>query len=229
MALEAVLLDIDGTLVLSNDTHAEAWVRAFRAHGYDLPFERVRPLIGMGADKLIPTLVPGLRADEGEGKAIADERKAIFLRDYAPTLQPAPGARPLVERMRRDGLRLVVATSAQQDEVQALLQAAQVADLLDTYTTSSDAGSSKPAPDIVAVALKKAGSLPDATLMLGDTPYDIESASKVGVGTIALLCGGFPREQLAAALAIYADPADLLAHYDDSPLARRAHASARPG
>jgi beta-phosphoglucomutase-like phosphatase (HAD superfamily) len=172
-----VILDVDGTLVLSNDAHAHAWVEAFAEFGYDIPFARVRRLIGMGGDKLIPTLVPDLSSTEGVGKQIAERRKAIFLTRYAPTLQPAPGARALVERMRRDGLRLVVASSAQRDELSVLLKVAQVDDLLDERVTACDAKESKPAPDVVAVALDKISLPPERALMLGDTPFDIESAA----------------------------------------------------
>ncbi len=209
-----VILDIDGTLVLSNDAHARAWVEAFTEHGYSIPFERVRPLMGMGGDKLLPTLVPDLSSTEGVGKQIAERRKEIFLTRYAPTLQAAPGARPLVERMRDAGLRLVVASSARRDELEALLKAAQVDDLLDQRVTASDAKESKPAPDVVGVAMDRIGLPPGQVVMLGDTPYDIESAGKLGVRTLAVRCGGFDDARLAGAIAIYDDPADLLAHYD---------------
>ncbi len=219
MPLQAVILDVDGTLVLSNDQHARAWVEAFTEHGYDVPFERVRPLIGMGGDKLLPELVPGLSDEEGPGKAIAERRKEIFAEKYAPTLKPTAGARDLLLRLQDAGLQLVVASSAAAEELSTLLEAAQVADLIPEATTSSDAEESKPAPDIVGVALKKLGVAPDAAIMLGDTPYDIQSAGGCGVAVIAVRCGGFTDEQLADARAIYNDPADLLDHLDTSPLA----------
>ncbi len=165
MAIRGALLDVDGTLVLSNDGQAQAWVEAFAAYGYDAPYDKVRPMVGMGGDKIIPYFAPGLTDKEGVGKSIADKRK-----------EP--------ER-----------------------------------TTKDDAGESKPAPDIVSVALKKIGLPPNEVVMIGDAPYDIESAEKIGVGTIAVRCGGFSDEDLKGALAIYDDPADLLAHYDESPLA----------
>lgn len=219
MAIHGVLLDIDGTLVLSNDAHARAWVAAFAAYGYTVPLARVRGLIGMGSDKLIPAMVPGLSSKEGVGKHISERRKAIFLEKYAPMLQPAPGARALVERMRSEGLRLVVASSANRDELDVLLQKAQVADLLREVVTSSDAEESKPAPDVVGVALQKIKMAPQEVTLLGDSPYDIEAAGNAGIGTIAVRCGGYDDTQLAGALAIYNNPADLLAHYDTSPLA----------
>lgn len=219
MAIRGVLLDVDGTLVLSNDAHARAWRQAFAEHGYGIPYERIRPLMGMGGDKLLPTLVPGLSDSEGDGKRIAERRKAIFLEQYAPGLRPASGARQLVEHMRDAGLKLVISSSAKSDELEALLKAARIEGLVHTVTTSSEADESKPAPDVVAVSLRKIGLPAEHVLLLGDSPYDIESAAQVGVGVIAVRCGGFSDERLAGALAIYDDPADILAHYATSPLA----------
>jgi len=218
MALQGVILDVDGTLVLSNDAHAQAWVDAFAGFGYEVPFEQVRPLIGMGGDQVIPQMVPGLTDEEGDGKAISERRKELIINRYGPKLQPANGSRQLILKMKDAGLKLVIASSATSQELEVLLQAAQVDGLIDEVTTSSDAEASKPAPDIVEVALSKLQIEPDQVLMLGDTPYDIQSAAAAKVGMIAVRCGGFDDAQLSGAIAIYDDPADLLAHYADSPL-----------
>lgn len=220
MALQGVILDVDGTLVLSNDAHAQAWVDAFAEFGYDVPFEKVRPLIGMGGDQVIPQMVPGLTDSEGDGKAITQRRKELIINRCGPKLSPANGARQLIQHMQQAGLQLIVASSATSQELLVLLRAAQVDDLLKEATTSSDAEASKPAPDIVEAALSKLKMEPDQVLMVGDTAYDIKSASAAGVGAIALRCGGFDDDALAGAKAIYDDPADLLAHYDDSPLGK---------
>ncbi len=218
MALDGVIVDIDGTLVLSNDAHARSWVEAFANHGYEVSFERVRPLMGMGSDQLIPKLFPELDKETEPGKTISSYRKELVLRDYVPHIQPASGARPLVQKMQEAGLHLVIATSASPEELEVMLKIADVEGLLPEATTSDDAENSKPAPDIVEAALKKAQLDPDRTVMLADTPYDIEAAGKAGVGVIAVRCGGFSDEELANAIAIYDDPADLLRHYDRSPL-----------
>lgn len=222
MALQGVILDVDGTLVLSNDAHAQAWVDAFAAYGYEVPFEQVRPLIGMGGDQVIPKVMPGLTKDEGDGKAISERRKELIINKYGPKLQPANGARQLVQHMKDAGLQLIVASSATTQELEVLLKVAQVDDLLKEITKSSDAEASKPAPDIVEAALSKLKMQPDQVLMIGDTPYDIKSADAAGVGVIAVRCGDFDDAQLAGAKAIYDDPADLLAHYADSPLGKAA-------
>lgn len=221
MAVQGVILDIDGTLVLSNDIHAQAWVEAFAAFGYSVPFEKVRPLMGMGGDHVIPLLVPELNDKEGDGKAIADRRKELILNELGQKIVSANGSRDLVLKMQAEGLKLTIASSAKPEELDVLLKAAQVDDLLHEATTSADADASKPAPDIVEAALQKSQFEPTQVVMLGDTPYDIESAGKAGVAVIAMRCGGFSDDQLAGAIAIYNDPADLLQHYDESPLAQK--------
>ncbi len=220
MSLQAVILDVDGTLVLSNDAHAQAWVEAFATYGYEVPFEKVRPLIGMGGDQVIPKMVPGLNDEESEGKAISEKRKELIIKKFSPNLQAAPGSRELILHMQEAGLKLIIATSATSEELSELLEAAQVDDLLKEATTSSDAEASKPAPDIVEAALKKLKMKPNQVVMIADTPYDIKAAKQAGVETIAVRCGGFDDEQLTGAIAIYNHPADLLANYSNSPLSK---------
>lgn len=220
MALQGVILDIDGTLVLSNDAQAQAWTEAFAESGYNIPFERIRSLIGMGGDQVIPKLVPGLNDQQGEGKAIAKRRKELILNRYAQTLASARGSRDLVLKIQDAGLQLVIASSATEAELEVLLKIAQIEGLIEQATTSSDTEASKPAPDLVSVALGKLKLEPNQAVMIGDTPYDIESAGQLGVGVIAVRCGGFDDSRLAGALAIYDDPADLVAHYNSSPLSK---------
>ncbi|MEG4013507.1 MULTISPECIES: HAD family hydrolase [unclassified Microcoleus] len=221
MKLQAVILDVDGTLVLSNDAHAQAWVEAFAAYGYEVPFEKVRPLIGMGGDKVIPKMVSGLSDEAGDGKKIAQRRKELIINRFSPDLSPTPGSRDLLLKMQQEGLRLIIATSSTTEELSGLLKAAQVDDLLDQATTSSDAEASKPEPDIVEAALSKLQMEASQTVMLADTPYDIEAAGKCGVPLIAFRCGGFDDASLAGAAEIYDSPADLLAHYQDSILGEK--------
>jgi HAD superfamily hydrolase (TIGR01509 family) len=206
--VRGVLLDVDGTLLDSNDAHARSWAEIFKRHGMDIGFERVRPLIGEGGDKLLPQLT-GIGADSAEGKALSAERRELFLESYLPNLRPTRGARTLVECLKTNGLRVVIATSAGKEELDALLRQAGVDDLIDR-ATSSDAGASKPDPDIVSAALRQAKLPPAAAVMVGDTPYDIEAAKRAGVKTIALRCGGWWDDAaLAGAVAIYDDPAAL--------------------
>jgi HAD superfamily hydrolase (TIGR01509 family) len=212
----AALLDVDGTLVDSNDQHARAYVDVFREFGREVAFEQVRPLIGMGGDKVLPQLI-GVAHDSAEGKRISERRSEIFLERYVPQLTGLPGARALLERMQQAGLTLVVATSAKKDEYQKLIKIARVEGIVDDQTTADDASRSKPDPDIIVAALEKAEVAPAEAVMLGDTPYDVQAARAAGVGCVALRSGGWTDEHFGDALAVYDDPADLLAHYDASP------------
>lgn len=218
MAFKGVLLDVDGTLVLSNDAHAQSWVEAFAAYGYNFAFGQLRPLIGMGGDKIIPMLVPDLEGEVGVGKEISERRKTLVLEKFVSQLKAAKGARKLVKKIQESGFKIAVASSATEQELTALLKAANVEDLIQIATTSSESENSKPDSDIVEAALKKIDLPPNDTVMLGDTPYDIEAGHKAGVGVIAVRCGGFSDTDLQGAIAIYDDPADLLQHYDESPL-----------
>jgi HAD superfamily hydrolase (TIGR01509 family) len=215
----AAIFDIDGTLVNSNDAHASAWVDALAERGRRVSFEHVRPLIGMGSDKLLPR-VAGISADSDDGRLIADLRSQIFRDRYLPTLEPTRGALQLLEQLRDERLTLVVATSAQKEEVDGLLQVAGAQKLFAAATTSDDADRSKPDPDIVQAAIDRSGCGRDETIMVGDTPYDIEAALRSGIPIVALRCGGWSDEALGKAVAIYDDPADLLEHYDLSPFVR---------
>ncbi|ADI13282.1 HAD family hydrolase [Truepera radiovictrix] len=215
---KAVLLDVDGTLVDSNDAHARAYVDALKAYGYDVPFEKVRPLIGMGGDKLLPQVID-VESDAPLREEIDARRGEIFKSRYLPDIKPFPGVRELLERLRRDGLTLVAASSAKEDEADALLERAGVADLIDARTSSDDAENSKPDPDILQAALERAGVSAQEALLLGDTPYDLQAAAPLGLGVVALRCGGWRDEDLLGALAVYDDPQALLAGYDASPLA----------
>ena len=160
--LEGVIFDIDGTLVYSNDVHAQSWVDTFAEAGYSVPFEVVRPLIGMGADKLLPKTI-GIRHDSEE----------------------------------------------------------EVEDLMEEKATASDAKRSKPDPDIVDAAIEKSGVSPRNLVMIGDTPYDIEAATRAGVRIIAFRSGGWDDDSLKGAAEIYDGPEDLLSHYDTSLLGKK--------
>jgi HAD superfamily hydrolase (TIGR01509 family) len=217
--LKGVIFDIDGTLVDSNDAHAESWVDTFAEAGYDVPFDVVRPLIGMGGDKLLPATI-GVSNESDEGKKLTKRRSEIFRENYLPRLQPLNGSRALVERVRSEGLKAIVATSAKDEELSGLLKAADVADLMEEKATASDAKRSKPDPDIVHAAIEESELAPESLVMIGDTPYDIEAAAKANVRTIAFRSGGWSDEALKGAVEIYDGPADLLARYESSLIAR---------
>jgi HAD superfamily hydrolase (TIGR01509 family) len=216
--LRGVIFDIDGTLVASNEAHARSWVETLSEAGYEVPFEVIWPMMGMGGDKVLPSAT-GIEADSTLGRKLSARRWEIFQERYLGGLRPTPGARALVERIARDGLKTIVATSASGNELKSLLYVAVVADLLDATTSACDANDSKPDPDIVQAAVKKSGFKPDELIMLGDTPYDVQAAIGAHVNLVGLLSGGWTKEELSGAIAIYDDPADLLRWYDSSPFA----------
>ena len=220
MRYRAVLLDVDGTLVDSNDAHAHAWVDALAESGRRVDVLRARPLIGMGADKVLPALT-GIASDSAEGERIVARRAEIFRSKYLPHLHPTRGAQRLLEWLRDDGLQLVVATSAKPEELEGLLQIAGATRLIDAASSSADAPRSKPDPDIVHAALVKADCTPEEAIFIGDTPYDIAAGNHLGVAVIALRCGGWWTDRsFQGAAAVYDDPDDLIEHYLLSPFKR---------
>ena len=220
MTLSAALLDVDGTLVDSNDAHAHAWVKAFTEAGVRVEFERVRRCIGMGGDKLMPE-VSGVSEESSQGKGISKRRGEIFASEFLPTLKPFRDADRLVAALRDRGLTLVAASSAKKDELGPLLDIAGASALLDGATSSDDAEESKPDPDIVQAALARAKVPAHEAVMIGDTPYDVEAAARAGVPTVAFRCGGWGDDDLRGALAVYDGPWDLLARLDESPFGGR--------
>lgn len=216
--LKAVLFDVDGTLVDSNDLHAAAWVQAFTEHGVTVDPSHVRRCIGMGGDKLMPD-VSGLSEDSPQGAAIAERRGEIFKQRFLPKVRAFANAARLVAAVKARGYTAVAASSAKQDELEPLLRIAGAAALMDDATSSDDAEASKPAPDIIEAALKRAGAAPGEAIMIGDTPYDLEASRRAGVPMIAFRCGGWGDADLDGAVAIYGGPWHLLAELERSPLA----------
>jgi HAD superfamily hydrolase (TIGR01509 family) len=217
--IRGVLLDVDGSLLDSNDAHAEAFVRALAECGVNVPFAKVRRCIGMGSDKLLQAAA-GLSKEDPRAEAVKKRKGEIFQSEYLSRLRPTPGARDLLLHLRDIGLKRVVASSAHGDELKKLMEQAGVADLVQEETSSSEVERSKPDPDIIHAALGKIALLPAEVVLLGDTPYDVEAGRKAGVGVIGVRCGGWSDAELAGALAVYADPAELLAWLAESPLAR---------
>jgi HAD superfamily hydrolase (TIGR01509 family) len=215
--ITAVLFDVDGTLVDSNDAHAAAWVKAFSEHRVTVDAAHVRRCIGMGGDKLMPE-VSGVDEESRTGSAIAKRRGEIFMKELLPTLRAFKDADDLVAAVKERGLTAVAASSAQKDELKALLELSDTTSLMDDETSSDDADESKPAPDIIQAALKRAKAPPAEAILIGDTPYDIEAAKRAGVRTIAFRTGGWRDEDLQGAIAIYDGPWHLLSEIERSPL-----------
>jgi HAD superfamily hydrolase (TIGR01509 family) len=214
IALKAVLFDIDGTLIDSNDAHTQAWMQTLDRHGHVVSYEQIRSLIGKGSDKVFAELLD-IDSESALAKQITKDRSQLLLSSFMANLNPTPGARLLVQHMRSEGLRLVIASSSG-EELPALLAQAGLQDLLDTSVSSDEIKESKPDGDIIEVALRKAGVHPTEAVMIGDTPYDIAAAKAAGVKCIALRCGGYWDDAaLSEAFAIFDDPATLLRHWPD--------------
>jgi len=219
--IEALLSDIDGTLVDSNALHAEAWRRTFEHFNIQVGFGEAWSQIGKGGDKLIPVFVRDVDR-ERLTKQIESLRKEIFHRDYMPRIVSFAKSRELLAKVKESGIKVVLATSSDKEDVTTYKRITGIEDLVDAVASGSDAKESKPEPDIFAVALKKLNLGADRAVALGDTPYDAEAAGKLGIRVIGLTCGGWKRDDLrdAGCVEVYQDPADLLLHFADSLLAR---------
>jgi phosphoglycolate phosphatase-like HAD superfamily hydrolase len=219
MAPFAVILDVDGTLVDSNGAHAQAWVDAFNEAGIDVSYDRVRRAIGMGGDKLMPH-VAGIRENSLEGSRISQRRGDIFREHHLPHLSAFPRVRDLVRQFTTDGYTVVVASSAQSDELSRLLEIAGVFDLIATTSSSSEVSRSKPDPDVVQAALQQSGAPARQAIMLGDTPYDVEAALRAGVAIVGVESGGWSAEDLRGAVEVHPGAAGICGRYDESAFAR---------
>ena len=214
----AVLFDVDGTLVDSNYLHVVAWMGAFREAGHPVDGAAIHRAIGMGAPQLLESLLGGSLAGEigPQVKAGHTER----YRRWFESLRPFDGARDLLRSVAcRAGV--VLATSASPEEVSALRATLDADDAIDAITGSEDVERAKPAPDLVHVALQRAGVDSDAAVFVGDTVWDVEASARAGLPCVAVLTGGISAAELheAGAVAVYRSVADLLENLDDSPLA----------
>jgi HAD superfamily hydrolase (TIGR01509 family) len=220
--IRAVIFDVDGTLVDSNDLHVEAWREAFRSYGKELAFDELHGQMGKGGDQLMPVFCSEDELDEF-GDQLERHRVELFAERYLPRVRPFPRVRELFERIKADGLQIALASSAKEEELERHKKSLRVEDLLEAATSADDAERSKPHPDIFEAALSGLnGVRPEEAVVLGDTPYDVEAAAKAGIRTVGLLSGGFTEEALrgAGAVAVYRDVSDLLEHYEESPLAK---------
>jgi HAD superfamily hydrolase (TIGR01509 family) len=219
--LRAALFDVDGTLVDTNYLHTVTWWEAFARAGHDVPMASIHRAIGMGSDRLLDALLPAGR-DRAADEIIKISHSALY-QVYWPQLRALPGAADLLRACHDAGLRVVLASSADPRELEVLREALDAEDAIDAATSAGDVDSSKPAPDLVHVALDQAGTSPAQTVFVGDSVWDAQACQKAGVPCIGVLSGGTSREELlsAGAVAVYGDPADLLAQFPGSLQAAR--------
>jgi len=206
------IFDIDGTLVDSNDFHAQSWVRAFDAYGKKIPFQKIRRFMGEGSDQLLPEFLNKKEIKEF-GEDLGKLNGEIFKRNYLRKVRPFPRVRVLFKEIRRRGGRIALASSSDAKEVEQYKQLARIENLVEKSTTADDADKSKPSPDIFHAALKLLGHpRHDSVLVIGDSPFDALAAKKAKIGAVGVLCGGFSKRVLLANGfgKVYRDPADLL-------------------
>jgi HAD superfamily hydrolase (TIGR01509 family) len=213
------ILDIDGTLVDSNYQHALAWFRAFRQNGIILPLWRIHRHIGMGGDQLVEALTDE-RTEREHGDDLRTAESILYM-ELIEGVEPMEDARALIEQLGHRGHTVVLASSAKEKELEHYLDLLDARDLADAWTSSADVERTKPQPDLVNAALEKAGADASEAVMIGDTPWDIHAADAAGVPTIAVLTGGFGKDELeeAGAISLFESVAELRDHLDDTPLA----------
>jgi len=216
VAARAVILDVDGTLVDNNYQHALAWHLALRREDVVVPLWRVHRAIGLGGDKIIAHLA-GDDVEESRGDEVREHESEIFgsMRDEIVAIE---GATDFVRGLKDRSLKVILASSGDEEDVEHFIDLLELRDVCDDWTTSDDVDGSKPEPDLVEVAVEKAGGVP--AVMVGDTGWDVIAAERAGLETIGVLSGGFPEADLreAGAIAIYDSVAELHADLDASPI-----------
>ena len=217
MAIEAALLDVDGTLIDSNYHHALAWYRAFRRHDIVLPLWRIHRAVGMGGDQLVPSLV-GPKLDEEQGDDIRAARDEIYTGGLIDEVAPLEGAHELIAELKDRGFRVVLASSSPRNELERYLDLLDARELADAWTTKDDVEATKPEPDLILAALEKAQT--ESAVMVGDTPWDVEAASKAGVETLCVITGGWSKQELreAGAIAVFESVDELRQRLEETPL-----------
>jgi HAD superfamily hydrolase (TIGR01509 family) len=215
----AVLFDIDGTLMDTVYLHTVAWWEALRQQGVRVGMARIHRGVGMGSDHLLDALL-GAERDRGGDEALSAAHDTLYAQFWS-RLVPLPGAHDLLHACAVRGWRVVLASSAKEEEAGVMVRALDAGGVVAAVTTASDVESSKPAPDLVRQALEKAGVPAERAIFVGDAAWDGQAARKAGVRCLGVLSGGWTREELreAGMAAVYDSPADLLAHLDDSLLA----------
>ena len=216
--MAVAILDVDGTLVDSNYQHAIAWFRAFRECQIVLPVWRIHRHIGMGGDQLVGALTDE-RTEREQGEAIREAEGRLY-KEMIGEVEPFDGARELLVGLSRRGHTVVLASSAKPEEVEHYLTLLDARELADSWTSAGDVEETKPHPDLVECALQRSGGEAPEAVMVGDSPWDVEAAARAGVGSLAVLTGGFSAEELrqAGAAAVFESLPELCAGLGETSL-----------
>ena len=211
--LKAIIFDVDGTLVDSNDIHARCWIDAFEHFGKHFEWDVIRHQIGKGGDLLVPDLL-NAREMRKFGDELKEYRTKLYKEKYLQDVKPFPGIRELFEALHGRGIKLALGSSSNQDEVKYYTALLGVGDLVEGSTSKNDADLSKPSPEIFQAALEKLGTEASNTLTVGDTPYDILASHRASLAIAAVLSGGFERELLTKAEFLFDDVGELVREID---------------
>jgi HAD superfamily hydrolase (TIGR01549 family) len=219
MNVDAVIFDMDGTLVDTNAIHVESWRRAFHRLGLEIDEDRIMAEIGKGGDMLVPSILDE-EAEAAHGEELRDYCCQEFLSMAgSQSIQAFPSATELLQSLREHGIKTAIATSATQEHLDAIQRSAgyDFQGAVDAVVTATDAEKSKPEPDIVLAAVEKLGVAKERCIMIGDTPHDAEACRRAGVSFVGLTGGGHSRETLeeAGAVSVWQDTADLIRHLDE--------------
>ena len=204
-----LIFDVDGTLVDSNELHAEAWAEAFREEGHEISVQQIRPHIGKGGDLLVPDLLQAAEM-RAIGAKVRSRRKDLFKREYMPRVRPFPRVKESIRALREMGIRIVLASSSKKEEVAHHIETLGIEEWIDGSTSADDAEFSKPSPEIFHAALDKIPAPKSRTAIVGDTPYDILAAHRASTPIVAVRCGGFSDDSLSKAEWIADDVPDLV-------------------
>lgn len=217
--MNSIIFDIDGTLIDSVDLHAKAWQDAFEHFGVKLGFAEIRSQIGKGGDELVPTFL-SKKDERAFGEELQEWRSQHFKSTYRDSVKPFHKSHELLQRIKQKGKLLAAGSSAKKDELDYYLELLNAKDLFDVTTSADDVNKSKPNPDIFEAALSKLQNSASETVVVGDSPYDAQAATRIGIPCVGVLCGGFAKQSLvdAGATAIYKGPEDLLDKLESSPL-----------
>jgi HAD superfamily hydrolase (TIGR01549 family) len=212
--LQGLLFDIDGTLVDSNDYHARCWIEAFAHFDKFFDYQFIRHQIGKGGDLLVPDV---LNAKEMRkfGEKVKKYRTKLYKEKYLEQVKPFPFVESLFEAVRANEIRIALASSSNEEEVEYYTRLLNAEEFIEGSTSKSDAQFSKPSPEIFEAAVERAGSDPKFTFAVGDTPYDILAAHRIAMPVIAVLSGGFERDLLAKAEFVLNDAGEIPGKFDD--------------
>src|SRR5262249_29758434 len=211
-----VIFDVEGTLVDSTAATLRCWQETLQSFGFEFPLATLQRHSGQDPHNMLHALLPGPHVSRVVPRIIAAQGRRYRER-YLPHVAAFPRVRALFERIKRARQLIAVATSSSADELDRYLALTDARERVDACACGDDVQRGQPDSALIEVALLRAGDVaPHDAVMIGDTPYDAVAAKRAGVRAIGMLSGGFSGQDLEASgcIAVYRDPADLLAHYD---------------